>query len=362
MVNMNPSFLGFPPLDLAEAQQVPLGPSVAPAGHSLILIPPKEIDSLQGLADWLKASGSSPDLTAPQVGAPAPAGTVPLSNFVNPGLGRPGDPPVASAAPFGTTGVGTGDPLGASGDLAQQKEIEEALAYLRALLSYLATTGSDQEYAQANDVLKRVAGALGSRGGGQGGNKGSHGNNGGGGGKALGGAGASGDVLGAGGADMGGPMKDRVKTAMTAAKDQLIKEGVPAANADAAAAALIGNAVQESKLNPNLTHDGGTGYGIYGARDDPRGSKRRSKMLAWLGSNGYAKNSLEGQARYMAHEAMSGGFASTRRALMTATAQNLAGVATTVSRNFEAPAAWAANEAGRRQNAVAALRSAGGLG
>lgn len=352
MVNMNASLLGFPPADLTAGSQLPLGPSVAPAGRSLI--PPREIDTLQGLADWLRASGSSSDLTAPQVAAPAPAGTVPLSSFVNPGLGRPGDPPVASAAPFGAIPAGTNEALGASGDLAQQRQLEEALAYLRALLSYLATTGSDQEYAQANDVLKRVAGALDAGGGRRGGN--------GSGGGTFGDAGANGNVLGAGGADMGGPMKDRVKTAMTAAKDQLIKEGVPAANADAAAAALIGNAVQESKLNPNLTHDGGTGYGIYGARDDPRGSKRRSKMLAWLGSNGYAKNSLEGQARYMAHEAMSGDYASTRQALMTATAQNLAAVATTVSRNFEAPAAWAANEPGRRQNAVAALRTAGGLG
>jgi hypothetical protein len=84
---------------------------------------------------------------------------------------------------------------------------------------------------------------------------------------------------------------------MTAAEDQLRKEGVPEANVHAAASVLAGNAVQESKLNPRAVHDQGTGYGIYGAR-----LARRDRMLAWLSQHGYAKDSLEGQARYMAHE------------------------------------------------------------
>jgi len=84
-----------------------------------------------------------------------------------------------------------------------------------------------------------------------------------------------------------------------AARAQLKAEGVPDAELDTATQALIGQAIAESGGNPNTVHDKGTGYGIYGARLD-----RRDKMLTWLAENKYAKNSPEGQAKYMAHEAM----------------------------------------------------------
>ena len=86
---------------------------------------------------------------------------------------------------------------------------------------------------------------------------------------------------------------------MKAAQDQLMKEGLSAANAKAAAAALVGNVIQESGGDPNKSHDGGTGYGLYGARKE-----RRTKMFSWLENNGYARNSAEGQMRYMATKAM----------------------------------------------------------
>jgi murein DD-endopeptidase MepM/ murein hydrolase activator NlpD len=92
---------------------------------------------------------------------------------------------------------------------------------------------------------------------------------------------------------------------MRYAMDQLRREGVPEDKLRGAAAQLVGQAQNESNLNPNLPHDGGTGYGIYGARDPGgKGKQRRTEMLKWLAANGYAKNSAEGQMRYMAKEAM----------------------------------------------------------
>jgi Phage tail lysozyme len=119
--------------------------------------------------------------------------------------------------------------------------------------------------------------------------------------------------------------------AMAFAKDQLRKEGVSEEHLDAAAAALVGNAIAESGLNPGLIHDHGTGYGIYGARLD-----RRDRMLSWLSGHGFAKDSLEGQQRYQAHEAMTDKhYAASRRALMNATDPNIAG--DIVEHNFEHP-------------------------
>lgn len=130
---------------------------------------------------------------------------------------------------------------------------------------------------------------------------------------------------------------------MRHAKDQLRKEGVPEANLDHAAALLAGQAHAESGVNPNLSHDSGTGFGIYGARDDPRNtgpdSQRRTGMLNWMKENGYEPNSLEGQSRYMAHEAMTGKrFGPTRNALMGASSDTMGSATQTITRNFEAPA------------------------
>lgn len=120
---------------------------------------------------------------------------------------------------------------------------------------------------------------------------------------------------------------------MNYAMDQLRKEGVPEANLRAAAAELVGQADMESGLNPRQSHDGGTGYGIYGAR-----LERRARMFEWLRKNGYALDSAEGQMRYMSHEAMSGKYPQTRRILMGATRANLAGDTWGVTHEFERPA------------------------
>jgi Phage tail lysozyme len=93
---------------------------------------------------------------------------------------------------------------------------------------------------------------------------------------------------------------------------------------------LTGQAISESGLNPRAVHDGGRGYGIYGA-----GGPRRASMFKWLDANGYPRDSLEGQARYMAHEAMT--YKQTSQALRSATPESLPGVNRVLTDEFEAP-------------------------
>lgn len=125
---------------------------------------------------------------------------------------------------------------------------------------------------------------------------------------------------------------------MAYAMDQLRREGVPEGKLRESAAHLVGQAHMESGLDPNKSHDGGTGYGIYGARDPSPGRGRRTDMFNWLEKNGYAKNSAEGQMRYMAHEAMSGRYRQTRRILMGEGSGNLDSDTNTITREFESPA------------------------
>ncbi len=158
---------------------------------------------------------------------------------------------------------------------------------------------------------------------------------------------------GGGGAGLGpvGGGKPAARSAMMKyAMDQLRKEGVPEANLRAAAAHLVGQADMESSLNPRTVHDGGTGYGIYGARLD-----RRSKMFAWLDANGFARDSAEGQMRYMAHEAMNGKYKATRRILMNASPDTMTRDSWTITGEFEAP-----KVNNNRSGAVAQAYRAGG--
>jgi hypothetical protein len=152
------------------------------------------------------------------------------------------------------------------------------------------------------------------------------------GGRFGGGSGGGGVTPDVGAAKTGKLSGSRIAVAKAAMIAQLQAEGVPEANLDAAASALIGQALAESNLNPNAVHDGGTGYGIYGA-----GHGRATAMLDWLKKNGYSRNSLEGQAKYMAHEAMSGRYGPSRRALMGATSDNLPSVNHVLTDNFESP-------------------------
>lgn len=125
---------------------------------------------------------------------------------------------------------------------------------------------------------------------------------------------------------------------MRYAMDQLRREGVPEAQLRQSAAHLVGQATMESSLDPNKTHDVDasgrpTGYGIYGAR-----LSRRDRMLRWLEKNGYARNSAEGQMRYMVHEAMNDStYSKTRRILMGEGTGNIDADTDTITKNFESP-------------------------
>lgn len=129
----------------------------------------------------------------------------------------------------------------------------------------------------------------------------------------------------------------RTAAMMRYAMDQLRREGVPEAQLRQSAAHLVGQATMESGLDPNKTHDPDasgrpTGYGIYGAR-----LVRRDRMLKWLEDHGYARNSAEGQMRYMTHEAMSGRYPRTKRILMGNGTGNVDSDTNTITGEFESP-------------------------
>lgn len=124
---------------------------------------------------------------------------------------------------------------------------------------------------------------------------------------------------------------------MSYAMDQLRKEGVPEEHLRAAAAHLVGQADMESGLDPNKRHDGGTGFGIYGARDPSPGRGRKTDMLRWLKANGYAMNSAKGQMEYMVHEAMTGNYPHTRAILRGANPQTMARDSWGITHEFESP-------------------------
>jgi hypothetical protein len=97
--------------------------------------------------------------------------------------------------------------------------------------------------------------------------------------------------------------------------------------------------------------DQSTGYGIYGAR-----LERRDRMFAWLAANGFSKDSLEGQSKYMIHEAMTDPrFAATRHALMNATESGISAATHIITPNFEAPGVD--NSETRIRNVRAALEN-----
>jgi hypothetical protein len=90
--------------------------------------------------------------------------------------------------------------------------------------------------------------------------------------------------------------KDNKEIVMKAFADELRKKGVSPENLPFAVSALSGQVQAESKFNPSVEHDKGTGYGIYGARDPNPGRGRKTDMFNWLKQNGYDKDSAEGQA------------------------------------------------------------------
>lgn len=165
-------------------------------------------------------------------------------------------------------------------------------------------------------------------GSGRGAGQSSPGTGGGGTGRSTGGGGGNPADLPTGG---GGFQSDRTWKAREAIEKELLNRGYTPEAARHAAAALVGNAISESGLNPRAVHDRGTGYGIYGAR-----LERRDAMLKWLKENNYPPDSLEGQARYMAIEADS--MPKLSKTLRRATRQNVGDVSDAITDQFERPA------------------------
>ena len=116
---------------------------------------------------------------------------------------------------------------------------------------------------------------------------------------------ADGNRIGSVGTGMDLPVDRRKELVFNAVLGQLKAEGFEAVDIRGVAAMLAGQPEQESGYDPTAQHDKDkvtgeyTGYGIYGARND-----RRTDMFDWLAKNGYKKDDLIGQARYMAHEAV----------------------------------------------------------
>lgn len=138
-----------------------------------------------------------------------------------------------------------------------------------------------------------------------------------------------------------------------AAKDQLLKEGLTSEQAEKGANGLVGQAIAESGLR-NVYHDQGKisgragGYvpSIYGA-DHARGQA----MVKWITKQGGDPNDTTWQARYMAHEVMTGSsYGPSRKAIKEGSQDE---VSDALTRNFEAPASKdsPATLAERRRNA-----------
>jgi hypothetical protein len=155
----------------------------------------------------------------------------------------------------------------------------------------------------------------------------------------------------------GGSNKEIIMKSFAA---ELRKQGVPEANLSYAVASLAGQVQQESGFNPKASHDKDTGYGIYGARDPSPGRGRKTDMLKWLDSNGYSKDSPEGQARYMVHEAFMK-YPKTADALRNASKDNIASVTATLVNDFERPQERVNNIKIRTQNSMASLETAAQL-
>jgi len=236
--------------------------------------------------------------------------------------GEPGSPYYGPAAPKGKPGAGVGTGAGGESGAAiadevrRQEETNKLLDSIRQSLEREGTAGYGVGLRHPGGAMQaRVGGFRPMRG-------------------ARGGGGR-----GAGGTDEGpvgpatGALADRIGEAKRAFEEQLRKEGVPEANVKEAANLLAGQALAESSMNPRTSHDQGTGYGIYGAR-----LERRAAMLAWMKANGYAPDSLEGQAKFMAHEAMSSAYPRTRGALMGADPASRSERTDAITREFERPA------------------------
>ncbi|MBB3770971.1 hypothetical protein FHS55_001566 [Angulomicrobium tetraedrale] len=69
-----------------------------------------------------------------------------------------------------------------------------------------------------------------------------------------------------------------------------------------AAAGIVGNLRQESGLNPNASHDQGTGYGIAGWRDPQPGAGRWTNLRSFAAERGLPVSDMDTQLQFLDHE------------------------------------------------------------
>jgi len=70
-------------------------------------------------------------------------------------------------------------------------------------------------------------------------------------------------------------------------------------------AAICGNFYQESGINPGIWENltvGAPGFGLGQWTDSPPTVMRRTALFDWLDANGYARDSGEGQLKFLVHE------------------------------------------------------------
>jgi hypothetical protein len=103
-----------------------------------------------------------------------------------------------------------------------------------------------------------------------------------------------------------------------------------------AAAGIIGNLRQESRLNPTASHDNGTGYGIAGWRDPQPGQGRWTNLRSFASERGLPVDSLDTQLQFLDSE-LRGPEKSVGARLKAATDPRRA-AATFI--DFERPAGW----------------------
>jgi len=131
------------------------------------------------------------------------------------------------------------------------------------------------------------------------------------------------------------------------------KNGLTFDNPRAVAAAFAGQAQQESKYNPDTVHDNGTGYGMFGHRLD-----RKDALLSWLDKQGFAKNSMEGQSRFTAHEFLTNPkYAKLREMAKHLTPDQIPEFTRAVRKIFESPNPALANDDNRIAGALSSFKN-----
>jgi hypothetical protein len=106
---------------------------------------------------------------------------------------------------------------------------------------------------------------------------------------------------------------------------------------DVGAAAIVGNLVQESGLDPTKVHDNGTGLGMAGWRDPPGTSGgRRSQLRAFAAAQGKPDDDFMTQLAFLDHELNTSekGVGDALRSASDVTAANAAMI------SFERPQGW----------------------